>query len=162
VTVGGLLTAELPSAAFELVVLSHVFEHIASPLPTLSRIAGLLTPTGRAVLIYPNPVGLGARLFRECWTEWDPPRHLVMPPLPAICSAARPNGLHLLSGRTLTRSLRGLAWSRHAQAGLMPTDAEADWRDKALGNLSNIAGRFGFQFGEEIVVSFAREARSGN
>jgi hypothetical protein len=68
-----------------------VFEHLDEPHAAASRrLAGLLVPAGRTVLIYPNPVGLGARLFRSLWTEWDPPRHLVMSPLSAICKAASP------------------------------------------------------------------------
>ena len=158
VVVGGFLTADLPSAAFDLVVLSHVFEHLADSQATLRRIAALLAAAGRAVLIYPNPAGLGARLFKKQWTEWDPPRHLVMPPLSAICSAAQRNGLRPVSGRSVTRSMRGLAWSRCVRAGLAPTDAQVDGRDKVLRNLSNLMVGFGLQIGEEIVVSFGRQA----
>jgi SAM-dependent methyltransferase len=157
VTVGNLLTADLPAAAFDLVVLSHVFEHLDDPHAALRRLADLLVPTGRTVLIYPNPVGLGARLFRRLWTEWDPPRHLVMPPLSAIFTAARRSGLHPLSGRTVTRSIRGFTWSRCAWAGLTPTDAQVCSGDKVLKELSNLMVSVGLQFGEEIVVSLGRQ-----
>jgi SAM-dependent methyltransferase len=159
VTVGNLLTADLPAGAFHLVVLSHVFEHLDEPHAALRRLADLLVPAGRTVLIYPNPVGLGARLFRSLWTEWDPPRHLVMPPLSAICTVARRNGLHLLSGRTVTRSIRGLAWSRCHRAGLTPTDAQVGSGDKVLKSLANLMVCLGLQFGEEIVVSLGRQVR---
>jgi SAM-dependent methyltransferase len=158
VTVGNLLTADLPAGAFDLVVLSHVFEHLDEPHAALRRLAGLLVPAGRIVLIYPNPVGLGAHLFRSLWTEWDPPRHLIMPPLSAICMAARRNGLHPLSGRTVTRSIRGLAWSRCRRAGLAPTDAQVGSGDKVLKNLANLMACLGLQFGEEIVVSLGSQA----
>jgi len=161
VTVGNLLTADLPAAAFDLVVLSHVLEHLDDPHAALRRLADLLVPAGRTVLIYPNPVGLGARLFQRLWTEWDPPRHLVMPPLSAICTAAHRNGLHPLSARTVTRSIRGFAGSRCARAGLTPTDAQACGGDKVLKNLSNLMVSLGLHVGEEIVVSFGRQVLEG-
>jgi 2-polyprenyl-3-methyl-5-hydroxy-6-metoxy-1,4-benzoquinol methylase len=159
VTVGNLLTTDLPTGAFDLIVLSHVFEHLNEPEVALRRLGGLLTPAGRAVLIYPNPMGLGARLFQRSWTEWDPPRHLVMPPLPAICAAARRNGLRPLSGRTVTRSTRAFAWSRSHRAGLTPVDAQEGRGDKTLKTLANLMVCLGLRFGEEIVVSLGRQVR---
>jgi 2-polyprenyl-3-methyl-5-hydroxy-6-metoxy-1,4-benzoquinol methylase len=159
VTVGNLLTADLPAGVFDLVVLSHVFEHLDEPHLALRRLAGLLVPTGRIVLIYPNVVSLGARLFRSLWTEWDPPRHLIMPPLSAIYLAARRNSLYPLSGRTVTRSVRGLAWSRCRREGLAPTHTQVRSGDKVLKNLSKLMVCLGLQIGEEIVVSLGIQAR---
>lgn len=107
VTVGDLLTADLPETTFHLVVLSHVFEHICDPHAALRRIASLLTPGGEAVLIYPNPEGLGARLFGTLWAGWDPPRHLVIPPGAAVGLAAARSGLRVTSNRTLSRVYGG-------------------------------------------------------
>lgn len=158
VTVGDLLTADLPASVFDLVVLSHVFEHLDDPNAALRRIAGLLAPTGRAVLIYPNPEGLGARLFQNRWTEWDPPRHLVMAPVSAICSAARRNGLRPLSARTATRSIREIARSRRLRKGVTPTEAHMNRGDRVLKTLSNLLVCLRPQLGEEIVVSLKKEA----
>src|SRR5262245_1467968 len=159
VSVGSLLNANLPSGAFNLVVLSHVFEHLDEPHAALRRLAELLVPAGRAVLIYPNPAGLGARLFGNRWTEWDPPRHLVMPPLSAICTVARRYGLHPLSGRTVTRGLRGFAWSRCHRAGLTPTDTPPGSADRVLKNAANLMVCLGLHFGEEIVVNLGKQVR---
>ena len=158
VTVGDLLTTDLPASVFDLVVLSHMFEHLDDPNAALKRIGELLAPTGRAVLIYPNPEGLGARLFKNRWTEWDPPRHLVIPPISAICSAARRNGLRPLSARTATMSTRELVRSRQLQRGVTPTEPPMNGGDRVLKILSNLLVCLRPQLGESIVVSLRKEA----
>lgn len=50
---------DLPRGAYHLVSLSHVFEHLNDPLGALRRLAELLAPEGRVVLLYPNPEFLG-------------------------------------------------------------------------------------------------------
>jgi len=168
VTLGDLFTADIPDAAFDLVVLSHVFEHLTDPCAALRRIAGLLTLSGTAVLIYPNPDGLGARLFRRRWAGWDPPRHLVIPPSQALAVAARRNGLRPLKVRTASRSFGGFSWRVGSDSPLLPSSVPAGWSGKLLQAISS--GRFlkkasalgrclGIDGGEEIVVVLAKGGR---
>jgi SAM-dependent methyltransferase len=165
VTVGDLLTGDLPASVFDLVVLSHVFEHLDDPNAALRRIAGLLAPTGRAVLIYPNPGGLGARLFRELWAGWEPPRHLVIPSAQAMAATARRNGLLPLKVRSASRPFGGFSWRVACNAQLVPGSVRAGWpnkllqtisKDRFLKEVSVLLRCLGFDVGEEIVVALAK------
>lgn len=53
---------ELPSGAFGLVTLHHVFEHLADPVGVLGEIRRLLAPGGRLFIEVPNAASLRARL----------------------------------------------------------------------------------------------------
>lgn len=164
VTVGDLLTADLPEAAFHLVVLSHVFEHLDDPHGALRRIARLLAPGGKAVLIYPNPEGLGARLFQDLWAGWEPPRHLVIPPAEALGLAAVRNGLQVASDRTASRYFGGFSWrvantGEAAQTGRGRGSVSRLATDAFLKGVSDPLRWFGVDMGEEVVLALAKPER---
>lgn len=165
VTSGGLLTADLRASRFDLVVLSHVFEHLDNPHGALRRIAELLAPTGRAVLIYPNPQGLGAHLFRRLWAGWDPPRHLIIPTVMALRSAALRNGLVPVEIRTASTSFGPSSWCRPSGKELEQASVRASFAQRFLNSISS--DRFlkrvsaplrglGVYAGEELVVTVAK------
>jgi SAM-dependent methyltransferase len=90
VRVGTLATTDYGDASFDLVYMSHVFEHLPDPAPALARCLALLRPGGRLVLVYPNPAALSATRYGPLSIVWDPPRHLVLPPpRPAAALAER-------------------------------------------------------------------------
>ena len=62
-------------AAFDVIVLSHVIEHLPDPIHTLTTLRGLLAVGGRLVLTTPNALSLGSRIFRASWRGLEPPRH---------------------------------------------------------------------------------------
>lgn len=69
--------AELPEAAFDLVTLLQVLEHLPDPVAALRRLRALLRPGGTAVLAVPNADSWEARLTGPAWFHLDVPRHLV-------------------------------------------------------------------------------------
>ncbi len=73
---GELEEAGFPSDFFDLVTLWHVLEHAASPSALLSEVRRVLRPSGTVAVAVPNAASLQARIFRERWSAWDPPRHL--------------------------------------------------------------------------------------
>jgi SAM-dependent methyltransferase len=151
VQVGDFMGAELPVARFSLILLSHVFEHLRDPRCVLRRLAALLRAGGRAVLIYPNPDSLGARLFGEHWVHWDPPRHLVLPPRRALRLLAPAFGLRVLSVRTPTRMPEhGFAASRAYAAGQAFSAARTDAGDRLLAAGARLLAPLGL--GEEVVM----------
>src|SRR5215471_12677634 len=105
---------QLPLGAYDLVVLSHVFEHLDAPVPALIRIRELLAPAGRAVLRYPNPDSFGAKHFGSDWFPWEVPRHLVLPPGGALAKAAAGVGLKRI--RLRTDSKYAAAYFAHSRA----------------------------------------------
>jgi SAM-dependent methyltransferase len=62
-----LLSADLPAAAFDAIVLGDVIEHLTDPLATLEHIATLLTPGGVLYLTVPDS---GSRLARALGRHW--------------------------------------------------------------------------------------------
>jgi len=88
VRLGTLASTDYPPSSFDLVYMSHVFEHLPDPRPALTRCLALLKPGGRLVLVYPNPGALSARLYGPTSVVWDPPRHLVLPPSRSVAALA--------------------------------------------------------------------------
>lgn len=73
---GVLEEAPLPDKSLDVITLWDVWEHVLDPSVTLNIIRRLLKPGGWVVISTPNPLGLEARLFGDCWAGWDRPRHL--------------------------------------------------------------------------------------
>jgi SAM-dependent methyltransferase len=61
---------------FDVVRLSHSFEHLHDPAATLTQLGRLLAPGGRLILITPNAEGALAVALGRDWFQLDPPRHL--------------------------------------------------------------------------------------
>jgi SAM-dependent methyltransferase len=77
VTHGNVEGVDLPNERFATVLLSHVLEHVRTPIEVLRRLRSALVPGGRIVIAVPNARGTCARLFAEHWHGWDPPFHLT-------------------------------------------------------------------------------------
>jgi 2-polyprenyl-3-methyl-5-hydroxy-6-metoxy-1,4-benzoquinol methylase len=142
----------LPCGAYDLVVLHHVFEHLTDPLPALSRLAELLRPGGRAVLIYPNPESLGARLFTHAWFGWDVPRHFVLPPGDALAKYAS-SVLVPVRLRTTARTAPWMfARSRNYRASRPYDFSPPVWFDRFLSLLERVLVGAGCRVGEETIL----------
>ncbi|HEX8394660.1 MAG TPA: class I SAM-dependent methyltransferase [Longimicrobium sp.] len=161
VQTGDFRAVDLPAGSFDLVVLSHVFEHLDDPRGALRRIHELLAPGGRAVLLYPNPESLGARVFGSAWFNWDPPRHLVIPPGRALAAAARRAGLAVVRlSSAAPNVVSDFRHSRAVRAGLtgerLRRPPRAVW--DAVGARAEGALRSaGMLAGEEVVLVLQRE-----
>lgn len=159
VSVGDFQSLSLPGEAYELIVLSHVFEHLADPSAALRRLHSLLAPGGRLVLIYPNPEALGARQFGDAWYPWDPPRHLVMAPGPAVAARASSVGFRPLSCRTVSRlkwSMVNFAKSRAYRAGFDSESVVPLPEDRKRAKLAAMQCRLGLPAGDEVVLALQK------
>ena len=75
---GSLGEVELPDAAFDLVTLTHVYEHLRAPGDAVRTLARIVRPGGTLYLAYPNGTSWQARWFGGQWFHLDPPRHLSL------------------------------------------------------------------------------------
>jgi SAM-dependent methyltransferase len=75
-TAGDLLDLPIPSAAYDVVTLWHVLEHLPYPHAALQKISRILRNSGTLILAVPNVGSLQARVFRSRWFHLDVPRHL--------------------------------------------------------------------------------------
>ena len=56
-----------PSGSFDVVLASHLIEHLNDPAALLSEVSRILTPEGRFFVTTPNIAGFQARLFKSRW-----------------------------------------------------------------------------------------------
>jgi len=152
IRVGTLESTDFPAESFDVVYMSHVFEHLARPAAALRRSLELLRPGGRLVLVYPNPLSLTGGF--SC--VFEPPRHLVLPPLRAVRLLLREAGFDAVSACTTARHAAvQLAASRALRAGV-----GWDWTrpgrprvaDRVFGIAEGVLAGVGLAVGEEIVV----------
>lgn len=68
----------LPSdSRFDLIVMFHVLEHLAEPVPLLRECARRLAPGGRLIINVPNFASWQSRFAGPAWMHLDVPRHLL-------------------------------------------------------------------------------------
>lgn len=75
---GDLFSAQLESASFDVINLSHVIEHVPDPKTLFIEMSRLLKPNGLLVLKTPNSKALGRGLFDTKWFANEVPRHLYL------------------------------------------------------------------------------------
>lgn len=75
---GTLEEANYPTAAFDVVTLWDVFEHLHDPQHTLREIHRILRPDGIVVIRVPNLASWDAQRFGATWAGLDSPRHLYI------------------------------------------------------------------------------------
>ena len=73
---GTLETIDFPEAFFDLVILTHVIEHVTSPTDTLTKIHTLLKPGGWIYGETDNIDSPDARIMGRYWGLFHIPRHL--------------------------------------------------------------------------------------
>src|ERR1700683_353243 len=75
VKLGLLEDQKYPDANFDAVVMSHVIEHVHSPLELIKEVRRVLKRKGRLLMATPNIRSLGHRWMGRRWPFLDPPRH---------------------------------------------------------------------------------------
>jgi SAM-dependent methyltransferase len=76
VKAGRLVDQRYAYDAFDLVLMSHVIEHVHDPLETLREVRRVLRDRGTLVITTPNAASWGHHRFGRDWVQLDPPRHL--------------------------------------------------------------------------------------
>lgn len=75
---GTLEDKKYPENFFDVVLLTHVIEHLPNPKKTLSEVKRILRPGGLLLITTPNFACLNAKLFRKYWFPLETPRHLYL------------------------------------------------------------------------------------
>jgi SAM-dependent methyltransferase len=168
---GSLEGAGFEPAAFDLVTLVHVVEHLPDPRATLEAAVRLLRPGGTLVLVTPNFGSLDSRLHRDDWFPLDPPRHLFLfsPASIRRCVEALDgalSGMEVRACAAIARSTWGRSRllrrerRRHGMRPGAPDERGYAWYKKVEGRLFNLVEHAANAFaplGEELLL-FARRA----
>ena len=72
------LDTELPDGTFDLILASHVIEHVDDPVGFARRAAELLKPGGVFMFATPNVDSADVRRFGRFWGGWHFPRHWTL------------------------------------------------------------------------------------
>jgi SAM-dependent methyltransferase len=131
---GTLESGSFSDAAFDLVTLWDVLEHVPSPRQTLREIGRVLRPGGWLVFRVPNPESLGAQVFGRFWAGWDLPRHLWIAPRSALEPALSAAGFRL--ARTSASTGRFAL----AALGVRYTARHMIKKDKLANAIASVAG----------------------
>ncbi len=75
---GSLAEQAFPDESFDVVVMSHIIEHVHDPIAFLRHANRLLRPGGRIILATPNAWSLGHRLWEGDWVSLATPYHLFI------------------------------------------------------------------------------------
>jgi len=73
---GPLEAMPVPQEKYDVVIMSHVIEHVHDPIALLSTCNRLLKKNGLLVLLTPNAQSYGHQKFGATWRGLEPPRHL--------------------------------------------------------------------------------------
>jgi len=160
VHVGRLGTFSVPER-FDLIYASHSFEHLPSVYGSILALRELLADSGRLVLVLPNAESVTTQLDRRHAVTVDAPRHLVLPPLPALRSALASAGFAVeRAGTTARRTAHYRAVARARRRGVRGQDAWQEPRnvaDHVVGVVARLLCAVRLPVGEELVV-VARKA----
>ncbi len=75
---GTVFDCSFDAQQFDMILLSHVIEHVVDPVAVLTRVAEFLAPDGKIIVTTPNMRGIGFPLYKSCWFPLDAPRHLFL------------------------------------------------------------------------------------
>ena len=64
---------------FDIIILSHVFEHFEEPHSSLKNIYKLLESNGALILRSPISSGYAFKKYKKNWYQIDAPRHILIP-----------------------------------------------------------------------------------
>jgi SAM-dependent methyltransferase len=158
--VGTLKAQRFPDAHFDLILMSHVIEHLADPLDDLKECRRVLKPSGSIVIATPNALGLNHRIFGRHWPGLDAPRHLQIFAPKSLTRVLASCGFEAIRVRThagiaASWSLASERW-REAEAtgepvGELPSAERVPARLLALARLQSLGVALGANWGDELI-----------
>ena len=80
---------------FDIIILSHVFEHLEEPINSLKDIYKLLDKDGMLILRTPISTSLAFEKFQNDWFQIDAPRHILIPSFSGLVDICKQNGFVL-------------------------------------------------------------------
>jgi 2-polyprenyl-3-methyl-5-hydroxy-6-metoxy-1,4-benzoquinol methylase len=158
--VGALRQQAFPDAHFDVILMSHVIEHLADPIAELTECRRILRRSGSIVIATPNARGLGHRLFGRHWQGLETPRHLQVFTPEALTRLLARSGFRAVQVRTdsvaaanwMVASLRRRNAEATGQIVRLPTpNTRVPVRWLAVARLQALGVVLGAVWGDEVI-----------
>jgi SAM-dependent methyltransferase len=127
-------------AAYDVIALWQVFEHMPDAWQFLEIAAGLLRPGGVIVIATPNPESMQARVWGSRWTHVDAPRHVILVPPQTLADHAKRSGLRPI--RLTFTDLGSRGWNTFGWATSMANQGSGRRSRRLLGWLGRALALF--------------------
>ncbi|MDP3664643.1 MAG: class I SAM-dependent methyltransferase [Nitrosomonas sp.] len=156
VHLGPLETMDTPGE-FDVVILSHVIEHLHDPVALLKMCHLLLKKNGLLVLLTPNVASYGHRKFGAGWRDLESPRHIHLFTCKTLVRLAQKSGFSNPNSWTTPIGAYGIGQSSSSSAETTKAGCQfMATRDVLRGFWFQLAAHLVFQFdknsGEECVL----------
>ncbi|MBY0484913.1 class I SAM-dependent methyltransferase [Nitrosomonas sp.] len=156
VHLGPLETMDTPGE-FDVVILSHVIEHVHDPVALLRMCHRLLKKNGLLVLLTPNVLSYGHRRFGADWRGLESPRHIHLFTCKTLVRLAQKSGFSNPNSWTTPIGAYGIGQSSLPSAKTTKSGCQCiTTRDVLRGFWFQFAAHLVFQFdknsGEECVL----------
>ncbi|MDI1243726.1 MAG: class I SAM-dependent methyltransferase [bacterium] len=159
---GDVMSLDLETQKYQLIVLSHVIEHLFEPNAVIKRIHDLLAPGGRAVLFLPNIESADAKYYKQFWFHLDAPRHVNFPTASYLRKLAAKHGFASASIRSVAAEW---TWknSKAYQLREHPSECQPSLsvRERLQFQLSRVRNVFGSFNGSELIVVLKKKGLEG-
>lgn len=88
--------AVLPDASFDIIIVSHILEHLTNGLEVLQELSGKLAPGGHMYIEFPSVRSLGLPSMRGCLNFCDDATHVRVYGLREVANALLERGLRIV------------------------------------------------------------------
>jgi 2-polyprenyl-3-methyl-5-hydroxy-6-metoxy-1,4-benzoquinol methylase len=153
VMVGTLEDACFPESSFDVVVLSHVIEHVYDPIHLLSECKRVMKPDGRIIIVTPNVKSLCQKIFRKDWRGNEVPRHIMLFSESTLAECISRAGFEPTKHYSVSRMAKGIFLASQGIRRGRKNFKPMLW-DKILGTLIQLLEELGFTIskylGEEL------------
>ena len=151
VHVGPLETMDIPEK-YDVMIMSHVIEHVHDPVALLMTCNHFLKENGLLVLLTPNAASYGHRKFGATWRGLEPPRHLHLFTCETLIQVSQKAGFNQHRCWTTPVSADGIG-----QRSLLSAETNKDRRQ--LITTRDVLRGFWFQLAASLV--FLTDKNSG-
>jgi SAM-dependent methyltransferase len=154
---GTLSDGHFPDGYFDLVLMSHVLEHLRDIGAAVAEVHRILKPGGRLVALTPNGRSWGHRTFGRHWRGLETPRHLYVYSPSHLITIAQTCGFADVSVRSSVRGARRIIAEsfaiRRFERGTRPGARRRDmWAAFLLQAWEGIRLQLDKASGEELVL----------
>jgi len=140
------------NAYFDIIILSHVIEHLLDPEQEIKRLLPLLSENGRIIITTPNANSLGHKIFGKFWRGLEPPRHFNIFTFQSMNDLAKRLRLEI-NIKSSSRLARGIFFqSMLARMGYKNTEMSRP-RNQTLKYIGYL-----FQIFEHLILKVVKEA----